>query len=665
MEENSNSATEIEKAAPKTREPPTNNLVKSWQTVVQRFCQSTTMHGVSRLVDSTRITFKLLWFVTVLGFLCILLWQAVLLVDEYTNHPSTTHIQLVTKTKLQFPAVTVCNMNRLRRSKLPGTRFQELLDLDRQVSLYNLGLEDEIPEETGSGGRTKRPRPRRPSTTIAPDQTESPITEGTVELRLTTNGTTDDGTTTLQENAGNTTIDPLSTNLPDDEVVQHSTSGPRRKRQVADSPKSASYGKTGAHRHVVAAPGLPSIYIPLIGADPESDHSNWGRLFELSATDDFRDFIGSVNPSRRELSVLGHQAEDFIIQCSFNQLQCDYRNFSRFYTTQYGNCYTFNRPDVNKSILETGKTGSQYGLHLTLFTEESEYIGLLTHQSGVRVAIHQPNVRPFPEDDGITASTGTLTSIGLRQRNITRLGNKFGKCRDTSDPSQASIDGFDYTIRACLNACYQKKLRYECGCASDVMADTTQCSTLDSHQESCLHEIDRMAMESELKCDCPTPCREIDYDRFASFSKWPTDSADRHLRKKLNKKARKMGNMTMDTAFRRKNMVRLEIFYEKLNYELYKQVAKYTFEGLIGGIGGIMGFFAGMSLITLFELTGFIIQLAGLLVGKLTEPIEAEEGVPHETRIGKMGRRLTLALSNRPSRRSGRGDDDDCPRVDL
>ena len=55
------------------------------------------------------------------------------------------------------------------------------------------------------------------------------------------------------------------------------------------------------------------------------------------------------------------------------------------------------------------------GLQLTLFVEQPENIGLLAAESGVKVSIHSPTEQPFPEDDGLTASTGQKTTIGLRK----------------------------------------------------------------------------------------------------------------------------------------------------------------------------------------------------------------------------------------------------------
>lgn len=55
------------------------------------------------------------------------------------------------------------------------------------------------------------------------------------------------------------------------------------------------------------------------------------------------------------------------------------------------------------------------GLHLTLFIEFPEYVGFLTEESGVRIAIHPKKTYPFPEDIGISLAPGYVTSIGLRQ----------------------------------------------------------------------------------------------------------------------------------------------------------------------------------------------------------------------------------------------------------
>ena len=53
------------------------------------------------------------------------------------------------------------------------------------------------------------------------------------------------------------------------------------------------------------------------------------------------------------------------------------------------------------------------GLNLALMLEQDEYIGALTRTAGARLTIHDKNVFPFPEDNGIDLSPGKVTSVGL------------------------------------------------------------------------------------------------------------------------------------------------------------------------------------------------------------------------------------------------------------
>ena len=53
------------------------------------------------------------------------------------------------------------------------------------------------------------------------------------------------------------------------------------------------------------------------------------------------------------------------------------------------------------------------GLHLTLDTQSSDYLGLFTHAVGAVVAVHAPDVFPFPEAGGYTAQPGMATRFAV------------------------------------------------------------------------------------------------------------------------------------------------------------------------------------------------------------------------------------------------------------
>ena len=50
---------------------------------------------------------------------------------------------------------------------------------------------------------------------------------------------------------------------------------------------------------------------------------------------------------------------------------------------------------------------------LEIAVEEELYIGLLSKQAGIRVAVHDQGVMPFPYEEGFSVAPGTATSVAL------------------------------------------------------------------------------------------------------------------------------------------------------------------------------------------------------------------------------------------------------------
>ncbi|KAJ8022802.1 Amiloride-sensitive sodium channel subunit beta [Holothuria leucospilota] len=167
---------------------------------------------------------------------------------------------------------------------------------------------------------------------------------------------------------------------------------------------------------------------------------------------------------------MGHQAEDFILQCNFNKAKCDYRNFTTSQNKQYGNCFTFNLTQQGPRGKIT-KVGSDYGLHLTLFIEKPQYVGLFTEESGVRLAVHPKNIWPHPEDVGISVAPGFATSIGLRQVELKRLGGLYGDCTDEGTKNHLNSDKYDYSIISCQKKCLLDHMKERCGCVNSNIYD--------------------------------------------------------------------------------------------------------------------------------------------------------------------------------------------------
>ncbi|XP_030832236.1 degenerin deg-1-like [Strongylocentrotus purpuratus] len=387
----------------------------------------TSAHGIPRIITSTSVMSRLFWSFVTLVALGAFLWQGSLLLLDFSKYPYTTQIDVVARTELQFPAVTVCNMNKMKRSAMVHTRFQSLIQADLGVN----------------GGDADYSWWFDWSSQWSQEEEEEEEQE---EQELASASAPDTGSSSSYDS---------SSDAREHYSEQYKWWDPGWNTDGFDYQE---YDWTDV-----------------------SDDDDWEGFYKQSTSDDFSDLLEVVNPTREELKVMGHQAEDFILQC----------------------------------------------LHLTLFTEQPEYVGLFAQEAGVRVAIHPPNVFPFPEDDGVVASTGQATDIGMRQSYFNRLPHPHGNCTEGTRTIFMSEE-YAYTTRACVKSCVQQQLFDKCG----------------------------------------------------------------------------------------RNLARVRIYFEELNFEQMIQKPKYTIESLLGGIGGLLGLYIGFSVITICEVGVLVVDLVKFLLRK-------------------------------------------------
>ncbi|PIK51176.1 putative amiloride-sensitive sodium channel subunit beta [Apostichopus japonicus] len=256
----------------------------------------------------------------------------------------------------------------------------------------------------------------------------------------------------------------------------------------------------------------------------DSNYPDWinePELPENLGPDNILSITRYLIPTKEELTKFGHQAEDLIRKCSFNGRPCNHSHFDVSQNKQYGNCFTFNSSGIAGGKIS--KVGEKLGLHLTLFIENPEYVGLLTEESGVRMAIHPRNSFPFPEDIGIS------------------------------------------------------DLNYS---ASEFM-----------------------------------------YNTKISSAVWPSEMYQYHLHNEFNVTDNDNidVNLWKDIAVTRKNLVRVKIYFEELNYQLVEQIKTYSLATMLSAFGGLLGLFLGFSLITVFEVFVLGVNIVKIAVMKLLD----------------------------------------------
>lgn len=103
--------------------------------VLTAMAESSSIHGVSRWVTSTHWYQRALWLLVFLGATGGAFYQLSRLYISYTSYPVKTSMELEFSS-LTFPAVSFCNMNPIKTTKLSLTTNETQKAL--QVSIFKL-----------------------------------------------------------------------------------------------------------------------------------------------------------------------------------------------------------------------------------------------------------------------------------------------------------------------------------------------------------------------------------------------------------------------------------------------------------------------------------------------------------------------------------------------
>ncbi|XP_078610802.1 epithelial sodium channel subunit gamma-like [Branchiostoma floridae x Branchiostoma japonicum] len=350
--------------------------------------------------------------------------------------------------------------------------------------------------------------------------------------------------------------------------------------------------------------------------DYDYDYDDHHEDFKTANT--FMGLIANMNSTTRQ--AIGHQARDFIQECQFDGRACSPKNFSVFTDSTYGNCFTFNKANGNTAPQRSTSAGPLNGLSLILYIQQEEYIPSLTEKAGARVVVHSPDRWPFPEFEGFDASPGFLTSAGLRLTSITRLGGRYGDC--TNGNGYELLYGGAYTQANCLVTCHQQHMVSVCGCADPSLkapVNTAFCDSVTTTVE-CTNRVKREIATGVLPCTCPASCSDKVYGKAIGLAEWPADSYLSHvLNKLMTKRGRRPGaGILGNTDSFKRNLLKLNIYYEALNYEQISESPGYEEESLLGDLGGQLGLWVGMSLLSAMEVVEIFADLFAIIFKKFS-----------------------------------------------
>lgn len=341
--------------------------------------------------------------------------------------------------------------------------------------------------------------------------------------------------------------------------------------------------------------------------------------------------------ARHDLTELGHQFEDFISYCTFRGINCanySSTHWTRFWHFAYGNCYVFNggySDQGERTILwKSSETGPLFGLSLELNIEQDQYIGSLTQEAGVRIDISDQGEMPFPLDKGLSLAPGYAISVGMRKV-VMKRSDPFrnSSCMKNSAPDSMNLfkDTMkaDYSTAACKKSCWARKQQEKCGCVEYKYPrpkSTRFCETSNKTDRACVRKVKDYFIQGVLNCSqsCPPPCKESTFKFTTSYSLWPTTSSEKFYRAKLKARNKEVDGESDDF---RKHILKVNVFFEELNYEVISEDPAYELPSFMSDLGGSLGLWIGMSVLTFAEILELILLVCYTLARKLKNRVDA------------------------------------------
>ena len=196
-----------------------------------------------------------------------------------------------------------------------------------------------------------------------------------------------------------------------------------------------------------------------------------------------------------------------------------------------------------------------------------------------------------------------MKSIAIRRKFTYVREKPYSDC----DLRQTNIDSFDselyrltfilnnrsYSQTDCYDLCYQRFVIETCNCSSLeylMFAGTRACLTLEDAR--CLWRAEQQFARGDIgeQCNpsCPLECSWLSFDLKTSSSFYPSNMYTKMLNKHHKIIART--NSTNNTNdFLHKNVLRLNLYYDRLNYLVISESPSLLFFDLLATVGGTLG----------------------------------------------------------------------------
>lgn len=363
----------------------------------------------------------------------------------------------------------------------------------------------------------------------------------------------------------------------------------------------------------------------LLGFNASSESAQSGETPWFILLDLLENWLARLSRVSPEKAIaIGHQSKDLIRSCYFAGKRCDpEKDFRPTFYSQHGNCFTYSMDsgEAEKESL-SGFTGPKFGLELLFNLEKDAYMPT-SRESGVKIVVHDRGQKADPDQDAINIAPGVVTYVGVQMQNISRLPAPYqDRCVDDWPDTEEAVEykkwakalhHETYTIQVCLKICLQLYTMKVCKCwTSSALwppdSDLNECTARGTKGgEECVDLVRHLYYEEKIKCHCPPRCSDRIYERFLSTGQ-ETRACSAIQSEEAVEDEEEAANTEKSSADDKDNSAKVIVYFHSLSFNEIRQERKYTLEGLLGAIGGILGVYLGFSIFALYEMFEVVVR---------------------------------------------------------
>ena len=312
-----------------------------------------------------------------------------------------------------------------------------------------------------------------------------------------------------------------------------------------------------------------------------------------------------------------YKLEDILIECNFNEIpdNCTVENFYWEYDNVLSNCYSINHHKSNSEVFKHAKfSGDGSGLKLTLFMGIKDEVMRINPNKGIRLLILNSSSQIGSTSFELQA--GVETKVGIERYFSTQLPKPYSNC-DIDNDNPMKFDSFlynkilnskyEYNQQTCLDLCYNEIALIQCKCY-DITSLSLENKQFCPVNDECLNRVYQDYLSNTLSeyyinnyCLplCPLECNQTSFGITLSTS----DIIPEYYSAKVQEMAKSLNitNTTLNKEEIKNSIIKFSIYYDSMSYTVSTESPTLDVIGLLAYIGGTLGLFLGISVLTFVE----------------------------------------------------------------